>query len=98
MRSLQRNIQENGSTLCELSILYAVAATLRRIIKDAPRTGRGQAKREENEKKKERGKEEERSRTTREGEKQSGKMTRGWYREVENGDFDDAVFSVSVAA
>lgn len=66
-----------------------------RIIKDAPRTGRGQAKREENKKKK---KEEERSRTTREGEKQSGKMTRGWYREVENGDFDDAVFSVSVAA
>lgn len=50
------------------------------------------------ERKKERGKEEERSRTTREGEKQSGKMTRGWYREVENGDFDDAVFSVSVAA
>lgn len=96
MRSLQRNIRENGSTLCELSILYAVAATLRRIIKDAPRTGRGQAKREENKKKKK--KEEERSRTTREGEKQSGKMTRGWYREVENGDFDDAVFSVSVAA
>lgn len=52
MRSLQRNIRENGSTLCELSILYAVAATLRRIIKDAPRTGRGQAKREENKKKK----------------------------------------------
>lgn len=97
MRSLQRNIRENGSTLCELSILYAVAATLRRIIKDAPRTGRGQAKREENKKKKKK-KEEERSRTTREGEKQSGKMTRGWYREVENGDFDDAVFSVSVAA
>lgn len=58
MRSLQRNIRENGSTLCELSILYAVAATLRRIIKDAPRTGRGQAKREENKKKKkERGRE-----------------------------------------
>lgn len=59
MRSLQRNIRENGSTLCELSIPYAVAATLRRIIKDAPRTGRGQAKREENKKKekKERGRE-----------------------------------------
>lgn len=58
---------------------------------------KGPSKKREEQKKKER-EEEERSRTTREGEKQSGKMTRGWYREVENGDFDDAVFSVSVAA
>ena len=58
----------------------------------------GAKRKERRTKKEERGEEEERSRTTRKGEKQSGKMTRGWYREVENGDFDDAVFSVSVAA